>query len=60
MPDEEFVHHVEALIAKKLEKDKNLKQEANRYWKEIITPHTYIFDRGINSQHSTSLSIIFD
>jgi insulysin len=45
LPDEEFANHVEALVTKKLEKDKNLKQEANRYWKEIVAPHTYIFDR---------------
>jgi secreted Zn-dependent insulinase-like peptidase len=46
MRDEEFTHHLQALITKKLEKDKNLKQEANRYWREITVPHAYIFDRG--------------
>jgi len=44
MSDEEYSHHVEALIVKKLEKPQNLQQLSSRLWAEI-REHKYIFDR---------------
>ena len=46
MPDEEFEDSLEALIAVKLEKPKNLKKETDLYFVEISTPKAYIFDRS--------------
>jgi secreted Zn-dependent insulinase-like peptidase len=40
-----FSHFVNSLIARKLEKDKNLRQESKRFW-ECILNGTYDFDRG--------------
>jgi insulysin len=37
MSEEDFQTHVEALIARKLEKRKNLKEEAGRYWTHITS-----------------------
>eukprot|EP00898_Chlorokybus_atmophyticus_P006740 jgi/Chlat1/7067/Chrsp57S06767 len=44
MTDDAFKEHVEALAASKLEKFKNLGEEAQRHWGEIETG-TYMFDR---------------
>ncbi len=46
MSEEEWTNHCQSLIARKLEKDKSLKQESERFWKEVANPHTYWFDRG--------------
>jgi len=46
MPEDEWLRNLSSVITKKLEKDKSLKQESYRYWKEIVNPHTYIFDRA--------------
>ncbi len=50
MPEETFRTHVTALIAKKLEKDKNLAMESARHWNEI-TLKLYRFDFGKNSSY---------
>ncbi|KAJ0982675.1 hypothetical protein J5N97_010930 [Dioscorea zingiberensis] len=44
MTDEEFKSNINALIAMKLEKYKNLKEESGFYWKEIVDG-TLRFDR---------------
>jgi insulysin len=46
LSEEEWTNHCQSLIARKLEKDKSLKQEADRFWKEVASPHAYWFDRG--------------
>ncbi len=46
LSEEEWTNHCQSLIARKLEKDKSLKQESERFWKEVANPHTYWFDRG--------------
>ncbi|KAL0491918.1 insulysin [Acrasis kona] len=43
---EEIDKHIKSLIAKKLEKDKQLKQETLRYWGEIVTGQ-FCFDRRL-------------
>jgi insulysin len=45
LSEEEWTNHCQSLIARKLEKDKSLKQEAERFWKEVANPHTYWFER---------------
>lgn len=42
---EEFKKYVDLLIVKKLDKDKKLESETDRYWTEINN-HSYQFDRG--------------
>lgn len=37
LSEEEYQAHVEALVAKKLEKRKNLREEASRYWSHITS-----------------------
>jgi insulysin len=44
MEEEEIKQHITSLIAKKLEKDKQLKHETLRYWSELIQ-NQYCFDR---------------
>ena len=44
MTDEQFGEHVDAVVAKKLEKDKTPWQETLRHWREV-TDMTYTFDR---------------
>jgi insulysin len=44
MTDEKFTTHRAALIAKKLEKDKNLHQETSSHWGEIVK-HRFHFNR---------------
>lgn len=46
LDEKEFNHHVNALITKILEKDKRLKKESMRYWREI-TSRQYKFDRSM-------------
>ena len=45
MPEEEYQKRIQSLIATKLEKDKNLRQESYRYWQEIRSGF-YDFGRG--------------
>lgn len=45
MTQEVFTNHVEALSSLLLEKAKNLRQQNDRYFGEIISNH-YFFDRG--------------
>lgn len=45
MTDEEYKAQVQSLIAKKLEKDKNLGQEGGKYWTHIHSGY-YEFDQG--------------
>lgn len=45
MENDTFDRFLESLIARKLEKDKNLRQESKRYW-EIILNGSYDFDRS--------------
>ena len=42
---EDFKTQVEAVYTQVAEKDFNLKMEHKRYWDEIATFHTYMFDR---------------
>ncbi|CAG8442164.1 10344_t:CDS:10 [Acaulospora morrowiae] len=44
LSDEEYKKHVNSLIEKKLEKDKNLGEESRRYW-EIICSGRYEFNK---------------
>jgi len=44
MTPEEFFTYVAAVISKKEEKDKTLRKQALRYWREIIT-HKFLFKR---------------
>ncbi|KAA8900675.1 hypothetical protein TRICI_006176 [Trichomonascus ciferrii] len=37
MPDSEFQSHIEAVVTKKLEKRKNLREEGDRYWNHILS-----------------------
>jgi secreted Zn-dependent insulinase-like peptidase len=53
MSEDTFARFVHSLIARKLEKDKNLRQESKRYW-EIILNGSYDFDR---SRSLASISI---
>ncbi|KAI9136484.1 Metalloenzyme, LuxS/M16 peptidase-like protein [Paraphysoderma sedebokerense] len=62
MPDAEFIQHVNSLIAKKTEKDKNLSQQANRYWSYISWSY-YDFDQiedDVDALRKLSLSKIID
>ncbi|KAI9355143.1 Metalloenzyme, LuxS/M16 peptidase-like protein [Zopfochytrium polystomum] len=43
LTDEEFAKHVDAVVFKQLEKDKNLNQETSRHWGHIAS-HVYDFD----------------
>jgi secreted Zn-dependent insulinase-like peptidase len=43
--DEDFKTQVEAVYTQVAEKDFNLKMEHKRFWDEIATFHTYMFDR---------------
>lgn len=54
MDEGTFTRFVDSLIARKLEKDKNLRQESKRYW-EIILNGSYDFDRS-KSPASISLA----
>ncbi|KAK9462938.1 Metalloenzyme, LuxS/M16 peptidase-like protein [Lipomyces oligophaga] len=45
LTDEEYQKHVQSLIAKKLEKPKNLGEETGRYWGRILSGF-YDFDRN--------------
>eukprot|EP01121_Diplochlamys_sp_Union-15-3_P012400 TRINITY_DN3708_c0_g1_i4.p1 TRINITY_DN3708_c0_g1~~TRINITY_DN3708_c0_g1_i4.p1 ORF type:complete len:951 (+),score=168.25 TRINITY_DN3708_c0_g1_i4:43-2895(+) len=47
MPNDEWERNVASVIDRKLEKDKSLREETKRYWREIINPHLYQFDRAI-------------
>ncbi|CAG8596514.1 4609_t:CDS:10, partial [Acaulospora morrowiae] len=47
MPEEEYQKQVQSLITKKLEKPKNLSQEARRYWEHINSGY-YDFDKVEN------------
>ncbi|CAN6669000.1 A-factor-processing enzyme [Trichomonascus vanleenenianus] len=46
MSDDEFKTHVEAKIAKKLEKRKNLREENDRYWSQVLSGY-YDFERHL-------------
>ncbi len=51
MTEAEFAQNLAAVVASKLEKDKNLNEESNRHWKPIQNT-TQDFDRGtFNSAH---------
>ena len=45
MSESEFEMHVEALVAKKLEKPKDMQSQNSQYWLEIVTRQLN-FDRG--------------
>ena len=45
MTDEEFTGHVDGLIAKKLEKPKNLNEEADRFWNQLQSGYHDFFQR---------------
>lgn len=45
LSEEEFKNFTASLIAEKLEKDKTLGQETNRFWREICN-ECYVFDRA--------------
>lgn len=58
LSDEDFEKHRSALAVKRSEKPKKLKEETNRYWREILT-FEYHFDRGRVARHSgTCASLI--
>ncbi|XP_039172492.1 insulin-degrading enzyme-like 1, peroxisomal [Eucalyptus grandis] len=44
MSEVDFKSHLNTLIESKMEKDKNLWEESERHWKEIID-RTFLFDR---------------
>jgi len=46
MTEADFQARVQSLVARKRDKDKNLRQEANRHFGEILAGY-YHFDRGI-------------
>jgi len=46
MPEEEFEENKKGLIARKLEKDKSLKDETARYSLEVQFPRTHLFKRA--------------
>ena len=45
LTDEEYKTQVESVTVKVGEKDFNLRMENDRYWEEIATTFTYMFDR---------------
>ncbi|KAJ3108951.1 Insulinase (Peptidase M16) [Phlyctochytrium planicorne] len=46
MPDEEYGKHVKALVSRLTEKDKNLNEEANRWWAHISSRY-YDFNQNV-------------
>ncbi len=46
MPADEYTKNLNAVIARKLEKDKTLNEETSRHWQEIAK-HRYTFNRGL-------------
>ena len=45
LSDTEFGTHIQSLVTRKLEKDKQLRQESNRYFGEVLDGY-YHFGRG--------------
>ncbi|GJJ71266.1 insulysin [Entomortierella parvispora] len=62
MTEEEYAKQVNSLIQKKLEKDKNLRQETYRYWGQIVSGY-YDFDElqdEVEEMRKTSLAMTRD
>ncbi len=57
MPADEYTKNLNAVIARKLEKDKTLNEETSRHWQEIAK-HRYTFNRGTASDSIASQHII--
>jgi len=60
MTEEEYAKQVNSLIQKKLEKDKNLRQETYRYWGQIVSGY-YDFDElqdEVEEMRKTTLPMI--
>ena len=45
MPADDFQKHVAGLAVRRLEKPKNLKEQCQKYWDEILS-YQYHFNRG--------------
>lgn len=56
--DEEFTKQVNSLILRKLEKNKNLRQESSQFW-DCIVRGLYDFDYGLSFCHSFDLFFSF-
>jgi secreted Zn-dependent insulinase-like peptidase len=58
--EEDLQTQIEAVMVQVAEKDYNLRMENKRFWQEIATTHTYMFDRQEREIETLKTITVFD